>query len=170
MATPWRRLRVAPERPEALLQTGFLRNVRRKTVQDARAKPLLRVDLVVEEYFCLLLTFCEAGNTTIGGKPHLGRPANCVIGKSRAPRAIAPTLDRARSRYSILGCTLCLAEGEEAPKWLLSALNAVELRGDHVQLSRFLVLPSDHCHLSHSPVLSEPCEVFPSKRSTPAPT
>lgn len=38
MATPWRHLRVAPERPEALLQTGFLRNVRRKTVQDMRGK------------------------------------------------------------------------------------------------------------------------------------
>lgn len=117
MATPWRRLRVAPERPEALLQTGFLRNVRRKTVQDARAKPLLRVDLVVEEYFCLLLTFCEAGNTTIGGKPHLGRPANCVIGKSRAPRAIAPTLDRARSsRGTPYLAVLCALQRVKRPQ------------------------------------------------------
>lgn len=57
MATPWRRLRVAPERPEALLQTGVLRDARRKTVQDMRAKPLPRVDLVLEEYFLFTVDF-----------------------------------------------------------------------------------------------------------------
>ncbi|KAL7973780.1 hypothetical protein HDV63DRAFT_195834 [Trichoderma sp. SZMC 28014] len=57
------------------------------------------------EYFCLLLTFCEAGNTTIGGKPHLGRPANCVIGKSRAPRATGQ-VERLGTPYLTVLCAL----------------------------------------------------------------
>lgn len=169
MATPrWtrRHLRVAPERREALLQTGFLRDVRRRTVQGMRGK----ASAALSTWCCGRAVFLFTVDFLRGRQhdyqretPPWAASQLCDWKVTCAVRHSSNAGSGQVDRYSILDSldsTLCLAEGDEGSKMasVSTQCNRITWRPCATNIC-FVGLPSYHCHLS-SPILSEPCD-FP---------